>query len=361
MTMELHCPDRGFLGVRALTVLPSRPDSINLEDVPLPPISDGEVLVRAHSLGICCTDREIIAGDYGWAPPHETRLTLGHEFLGTVETAPQGSNFARGDLVVGIVRRPDPLPCPACAAGDWDMCLNGGYTERGIKQRHGYGAEWFRIEPDFAVKVDPALGDLGVLLEPASVLAKAWDQVERIGRRATFWRPRTVLVTGAGPIGLLAALMGAQRGLDVHVLHRARNGLKPVLVRELGATYHTGDLGSLKTDVVIECTGAVPVIADVLSRVAPTGILCVAGVTAAGKKIDFDLGSFSRTAVLDNEVVFGSVNANRRHYESAAQALAKADRGWLERLITRRLPLQRWREAFQFRSDDIKVVIDFSA
>ena len=82
------------------------------------------------------------------------------------------------------MRRPDPVPCPACAAGEWDMCRNGQYTERGIKQRNGYGSEQFRVEPDFIIPIDPALGHLGVLLEPTSVVAKAWEQVERIGARA---------------------------------------------------------------------------------------------------------------------------------------------------------------------------------
>src|SRR6202043_1086195 len=122
----------------------------------------------------------------------EPRLVLGHESLGEVEAAPRGCGVAPGDLVVGIVRRPDPEPCPACAGGEGDMCRNGRYPERGIKERHGYGAERFRIEPEFAVKVDPSLGILGVLLEPASILAKAWDHIERIGRRAQVWTPKTL-------------------------------------------------------------------------------------------------------------------------------------------------------------------------
>ncbi|MBV9556154.1 MAG: glucose 1-dehydrogenase [Pseudolabrys sp.] len=340
-------------------MLPGRPNSIDLTEMPPPDKADGVILVRALALGICGTDREIIAGDYGAAPPGAKRLVLGHESLGEVKEAPGGAGVSAGDLVVGIVRHPDPLPCPACATGQWDMCLNGGYTERGIKERNGFGSEWFRVEPEFAVKIDPALGPLGVLLEPASVLAKAWDQIERIGKRASFWRPRSVLVTGAGPIGLLAALMGKQRGLDVHVFDRAEHGAKPSLVRDLGAAYYS-DLSGLKADLVIECTGAVPVIARALSCVAPCGILCLAGVSPAGHKIEFDLGSFNRSAVLDNEVVFGSVNANRSHYEAAAQSLAKADRHWLSRLISRRVPLSRWREAFERHDDDIKVVIDFT-
>ena len=225
--------------MRAITVLPGIANSARLDEVPEPPLSDGAVLVRTRALGVCATDREILSGAYGTAPPGQGRLVLGHESLGTVETAPADSEVAPGDLVVGIVRRPDPQPCSACAVGEWDMCRNGGYTERGIKERHGYGAERFRIEPEFVVKVDPALDILGVLLEPASVLAKAWDHSERIGQRARGWQPRSLLVTGAGPIGLLAALMGKQRGLDVHVLDHNKGGPKEAIVHDLGAVYHT--------------------------------------------------------------------------------------------------------------------------
>ena len=210
--------------MRALTVEPGVANSIELADVSPPPAGAGDGLVRALALGICGTDREIIAGEYGAPPPGARDLILGHESLGRVEEAPQGSGFARGDLVVGIVRRPDPVPCAACAIGEWDMCRNGLYTERGIKERNGYGAEQFRIERDFAVKLDPALGLLGVLLEPASVVAKAWEHVERIGRRSRSWQPRVALITGAGPVGLLAALLGAQRGLELHILDRNTRG-----------------------------------------------------------------------------------------------------------------------------------------
>src|SRR5579872_2029330 len=193
--------------MRALTVAPGRKGSIQLEDRPDLEPPPGCALVEAVALGLCGTDRDIVAGDYGWAPAGEERLILGHESLGRVVEAPPGSDLRPGDLVVGIVRRPDPVPCPACAVGEWDMCRNGRYTERGIKERHGYGAERWAIEPDFAVKVDPRLGLLGVLLEPTSVVAKAWDHILRIGRRTRAWTPGRVLVTGAGPVGLLAAML----------------------------------------------------------------------------------------------------------------------------------------------------------
>ena len=131
------------------------------------------------------------------------------------------------------------------------------------------------------MKVDAALGLFGVLLEPASVVAKAWDHAERIGGRSSAWQPRTALITGAGPIGLLAALMAVQRGLGVHVFDRVATGPKPQLVGDLGATYHAGDLSvvaDLSPDVIIECTGATQVIADAITRSAPSGIVCLAGV-----------------------------------------------------------------------------------
>jgi glucose 1-dehydrogenase len=349
------------LSVRAITLLPGVPNSARLEDIAEPPESQGSVLVRMLALGVCGTDREIIAGSYGEAPPGSERLVLGHESYGEVIAAPPGGRFAAGDRIVGIVRRPDPVPCPACAAGEWDMCRNGQYTERGIKGIHGFGSERFRIEPSYAIKVDSALGELGVLLEPSSIVAKAWDHIERIGRRFHSWEPRRLLVTGAGPVGLLAALMGKQRGYRVDVLDRARDGPKPGLVLDLGASYHVApddDISSLEPDVVIECTGAPSVIANVLGNTAPSGVVCLVGLSGSHETI-FDLGAFNKTMVLNNDVVFGSVNANRRHYEMAAKSLADADQEWLGRLISRRVPLSNWQEALENRPDDIKVVIDF--
>jgi glucose 1-dehydrogenase len=348
--------------MRAITVLPGAANSARLDEVPEPPALPGTLLVRALALGVCGTDREIVSGAYGAAPPGHERLILGHESLGVVEEAPDGSGFAAGDHVVGIVRRPDPVPCPACAGGEWDMCRNGRYTEHGIKELNGFGAERYRLKPEETVKVDKALGPQAVLLEPTTVVAKAWDHIERIGRRSSTWTAGKLLVTGAGPVGLLAALLGRQRGLDVHIFDRSSEGPKPKLTKGLGATYHVGDIADVvehvQPDVVVECTGAAPVIAAVLGHTAASGIVCLAGVSQ-DKAVEFDIGRFNRNTVLGNKVAFGSVNANRKHYQAAAEALAKADYEWLAALISRRVPLARFAEALENRRDDIKVVIDF--
>jgi len=318
------------------------------------------VLVETLSVGVCGTDHEIVRGDYGEAPPGEGLLVLGHESLGRVAEAPDGCGLARDDLVVGIVRRPDPVPCPNCAVGEWDMCRNGRYTERGIKGRHGYASDRYRIHPEFAVRLAPELDRVGVLLEPATVVAKAWEHLERIGYRAA-WSPKRVLVTGAGPIGLLAALLGVQRGLDVGVLDRVTDGPKPQLVADLGARYHT-DVHEVDddADIVVECTGAARLVVDVMERNAHNAVVCLTGVSALGRSLSVDVGGLNRGIVLQNDVVFGSVNANRRHYQKAARALADADRSWLERLISRRVPIDDHEQALEHRDDDVKVVLELA-
>jgi threonine dehydrogenase-like Zn-dependent dehydrogenase len=346
--------------MRALTVEPGRSGAPQVTEVPAPHPSEGAVLVEGLALGVCGTDKEIVRGEYGWAPPGRERLVLGHESLGRVREAPDGSGFSPGDLVVGVVRRPDPVPCGACGHGEFDMCRNGRYTERGIKEIDGYGSELWRVEPDYAVVLDPALERVGMLMEPTTVVAKAWEQLERVGARGWF-EPRRVLVTGAGPIGLLAALLGVQRGLDVHVLDRVTEGPKPGLVTSLGATYHHDPVDEvaarLEPDVVIEATGAGQVVVDVMANTASYGIVCLTGVSSGGRKIRVDAGGINRELVLENDVVLGSVNANLRHYRQAADALAKADVGWLDRLISRRVPLARATEAFTATDEDVKVVI----
>lgn len=347
--------------MRAITVRPGVAGSAALTDVPEPPAADGTLLVRVLAIGVCGTDREIVGGGYGEAPAGEERLVIGHESLGEVVEAPAGSGFAPGDRVVGIVRRPDPVPCRSCAAGEWDMCLNGRFTERGIKGRHGYAAERVRLDPAFAVKLAPALGPRGVLLEPASIVAKAWDHVDRIGLR-TAWTPRRVLVTGAGPVGLLAALMGVQRGLDVHVLDRVEDGPKPAAVRALGATYHANDLAAAceGLDVAFECTGVGRLVLDVLRAAPPSAIVCLTGISSGHRRIEVDPGDLNDRLVLENNVVVGSVNANRRHFVAAHDALLRAEPGWLDRLLARRVPLDAWQTAFERRPGDVKTVIEMA-
>ena len=347
--------------MRAITVEPGKPHSARIEDIPEPDIREGSALVEAVAVGVCGTDAEIVEGKYGWAPPRESRLVLGHESLGRVIDPGTGGSLKKGDMVVGIVRRPDPVPCPNCAVGEWDMCRNGQYTERGIKEIHGFMSERWRIEPEYAIKVDASLGILGVLLEPTTIIVKALEQVGAIGRRS-FWEPRTALVTGAGPIGLLAALAAKSLGLDVHVLDRATSGLKPELVRDLGATYHSGSVKNIgmQPDAIIECTGVGQVIADSIQTIGSSGIVCLTGVGQGGASVSAACADIAAAVVLKNNVIFGSVNANKRHWYRAANLLAEADRSWLARLITRRESPDNFASALEKGRNDIKVVVQFA-
>ena len=285
----------------AITIEPGRASSARLDRVAPLERSEGSLVVAIDAIGTCGTDREILAGKYGAASPGHKRLTIGHESLGHVIEAPGDSGFAKGARVAGIVRRPDPVPCPHCAIGEWDLCSNGRYTERGIKQRDGYATEIVRLEPAFAVRVDAALGTAGVLTEPASVVAKAWAEIDCFASRSAADVKRSVLVTGAGPMGLLAALMGVQRQHDVTVYDHAESGPKPDPVRDLGAGYRSPSAHPLRD----------------------------------GDRFD---------VILD----------------AGVDALARADRAWLERLISRRVPLDDWPRAFERQPGDVKAVLDFA-
>ena len=347
--------------MKAITVEPKKPGTTRLEEVPEPDARDGSVLVEAIAVGVCGTDVEIAEGKYGWAPPGQTRIVLGHESLGRVLDPGPSSGLHKGDLVVGIVRRPDPVPCPNCAVGEWDMCRNGQYTERGIKQIDGFMSERWRIEPEYAIKVDPALGILGVLLEPTTVVTKAWEHVLAVGQRA-FWEPKTVLVTGAGPIGLLGAMVGKQLGLEVHVLARTKPGPSPNWCAPWArpTTPVTSPRWGLRRMSSWSARGSGRSSPSRSPSSGPSGVVCLTGVGHGGAVPKIATATVASAAVLKNNVVFGSVNANKRHWYKAGEALARADHAWLARLITRRERPEDFAKALERRSDDIKVVIQFA-
>jgi len=353
----------GSVPMKAMSVIPGRAGSELTADLPDPPHAEGSVLARGLLVGICATDREVLSG-HGRPPAGRGRQVIGHESLGRVLQAPPDAPVRPGDLVVGVVRRPDPVPCPACAAGQWDFCVNGQYGERGITGLDGYGATRWRVDPEFAIKVPGQLGDLGVLTEPGAIVAKAWEQIEAISARVPRApRPGQVaLVTGAGPIGMLAALLGVQRGYQVHVFDRVADGPKPGLVAALGATYHHGPLAGLelRPDVVIECTGAGDLVVGLAGRMAQAGVICLVGISSDQRRLPVSVDLIGASMVLRNSVIFGTVSAARRHYEQAVGALTAADPAWLGALISRRVPLSSWQHGFTPGPGDVKVTVDLT-
>lgn len=299
-----------------MSVIPGRPGSALIAELPDPSPGQGPVLVRGLLAGICGTDAEILRGG-GQPPDGEPRLVIGHESLGRVLEAPADAPVRPGDLVAGVVRRPDPVPCPACADGQWDFCANGRYTERGIKGLAGYGATLWRVSPRFAVRI------------------------------------------------MLAALFGRQRGYQVHVFDRVADGPKPALAAALGATYHHGPAGTVEAldlcpDVVLECTGAGELVVELAAKLAPAGVLCLIGVSSVQHRLAVDMNQVGRSMVLGNSVIFGTVSAARRHYEQAVEALARADPAWLGGLISRRVPLSSWPDGLAREPGDVKVVVDLT-
>lgn len=337
--------------MKAALIVPGKPELASVVSWPVPVPEPGELLVAGLLVGVCGTDVEIVRDGFGTTPPGRSDMVLFHESLGRVLVA--SGDFAVGDLVAGVVRRPDPVPCSACAASAWDFCRNGRYTERGIKELDGYGMRRWTVASRFAIKLDPTLGDLGVLTEPCSVVAKAWAQAELLCHRS-FVDPRSAVVTGAGPIGLLAALLGVQRGLAVHVVDRATSGPKPDLVRALGAEYYTSIEAVPAVDVAIECTGVPSLVSAVAQRAAVT---VLTGLSGSADPVP----AFFDALVMGNRAVVGSVNAGLADYQRAAAALSAADRSWLGGLITRRVPLERFVDAFEKSPDDVKVVVELGA
>jgi threonine dehydrogenase-like Zn-dependent dehydrogenase len=236
------------------------------------------------------------------------------------------------------------------------LCENGGFTERGIMGQDGFGSERFRLDPRDTVRLDPKLGVAGLLLEPTSIVSKAWERLDLLVRR----QPARALVLGAGPIGLLAALLGVKRGYEVHVMDQLDHGRKPDQVRTLGATYHTAPatLGG-GFDAVLECTGAL--VSEAVRQSAPGGTICLIGEGEDRSAPVLGLGELAGDLIIGNKTVVGTVSSNRRHFDAALQALRRADPRWLAGLLGPCVALEDWRSAFAESADQIKAVINFSA
>lgn len=358
--------------MRAVVVTPKKPGSGRLAEVPDPQLREGEVLVRVQQVGLDGTDAEILEGQYGEAPPGDDYLIIGHESLGRVEKVMgSATGLSAGDRVVATVRRPDPVPCRNCAAGEWDMCLNGQYTERGIKARHGFLAEFYTESPEFLIAVPAEIAPVAILLEPLSIVEKAIEQIKRIQSRLV-WRAERAVVLGAGPIGLLAGMLLSLEGIEVHFYDATERGIKSDLAEASGANYiwagerklsHelVAEIGAV--DIVVEATGYSPLAFDAMDMVAPNGVVCLTGVSGGSRKLEVSADHLNLEMVLSNKVVFGTVNANRRHFDSGVRHLLEIEARWpglLSRMITRRLPLTEFARAFERSPDHVKSIVEIS-
>jgi threonine dehydrogenase-like Zn-dependent dehydrogenase len=343
--------------MQALVTQPGHTDTTRIEDVPAVEAREGEVLVRTLEVGVCGTDREISEGLFGVAPDDDSLLVLGHEALAVVERA--GYGFTRGQLVTATVRR-SCGHCLACAEGSPDSCLTGDYRERGITRLHGYDRELVAEDPEQLVAIPKSLGRLGVLAEPTSICERALRHARAIGGRQP-WQLERALVIGAGAIGLLTTYL--LRLADVAVW-TASLELKNELVEQSGARYvstHAHELSELgKFDLVIEAAGNAPVMAQTLGLLRRNGVACLLGIDPRHQTVELDGRVLGVDTILENRVLFGSVNAHRQDWLAAVDDLDRARERWpeaLERFVTLRVPLDRFQEAFEHRGGKATLVL----
>jgi glucose 1-dehydrogenase len=351
--------------VRALTVVPGRAGSGAARDVPEPALSDGEVLIDVVRVGLCGTDADIERGEYGRAPEGADVLVLGHESVGRV--ARDAGSLKAGTPVVASVRRPDN--CPNCLRGEQDMCLWGGYRERGINGIHGFCAERFAERSEYLFVVPEAIADVAVLLEPLTVSEKGWRHLAAAQQRMTVWEPRTAIVTGAGPMGILAAVKLRLLGLDVTVVERQPKPQKQALLARIGAGYAATSVTPLATvagrskriDVVIDATGNSAVAFECMRLVGANGALLLTSVTGRKQALEVPTDDINQNLVLGNVLVLGIVNAKSDDFRSGIADLSEAERRWpgfLAALLTRRVPLADAARALRHDPSQIKTVVE---
>jgi threonine dehydrogenase-like Zn-dependent dehydrogenase len=354
--------------VRALTVVPGRAGSGAVRDVPEPPLAEGDVLVDVVRVGLCGTDAEIERGEYGRAPDGAGVLVLGHESFGRV--ARDAGALRAGTPVVASVRRPDA--CPNCRAGEQDMCLWGDFRERGIKSLHGFCAERFAERAEYLFVVPDAIVDVAVLLEPLTITEKGWRHLSVAQRRMTVWEPRTAIVAGGGPVGILAATKLRLLGLDVTVVERQHKPEKEALLERIGAGYAATSVTPLakiaerskRIDLVIEATGNSAVAFECLRLVGANGAVLLTSVTGAMRSLEVPADVINQSLVLNNVLVLGTVNAKADDFRQGITDLSDAERRWpgfLSALITRRVPLEDAARALPHDPSQIKTVVEVRA
>ncbi|MFI5461134.1 MAG: glucose 1-dehydrogenase [Isosphaerales bacterium] len=331
--------------MKAVAVLPGKPNSVHLRDIPVPKLTDQPhphvcrvaeeraVLVKVLQIGVDATDREINEALYGKAPPGGEHLVIGHESFGQViEVGDRVNEVRPGDFVSCTVRRPGKSLFDLI--GRNDITSEETYYERGINLCHGFLAEYFVDDAEYIVKVPRNLRHLGVLSEPASVCAKAIQQAFLAQQRLQVWHPRRAFVLGAGQIGLLATMMLKLRGIEVHTLAtKPRPHRKSAIVEAYGATYVSTDQTSIATlagqvgkpDLIFEATGNAEVSFRAMEVLAHNGALIWTSITGGNHDVTIDAARINLEWVLGNKLLVSSVNGNRRHFEQGIQALSHGE------------------------------------
>ncbi len=367
--------------MKAIAIVPGT-QQVNLVDRPEPKITmPDEIKLRVLRVGICGTDREEVAGGRADAPPGQKELVIGHEMFGQVVEVGGGVKSARrGDFGCFTVRR-GCGHCPFCLADRSDLCSSGDYTERGIRMRDGYETEFVVDQEKYFVKVPRELVAVGVLAEPTSVSEKALDEALQVqqarlginGSGDDWVKGKVALVAGLGPIGLLGAMALALRGAKVLGLDVVdKDTLRPKLLAQFGGTYVDGretQPSALQTnfgqiDMIFEATGVARVEFNLLSALGLNGVYVLTGIPGGDRPVQLDGAAVMRQLVLRNQVMIGSVNAARKHFETGIADLGLAQKKWgspVQQLITNVVPYANFAQVLeQHPENEIKAVIEWS-
>jgi glucose 1-dehydrogenase len=364
--------------MKAIAVYPGKPNSMHLEEVPEPKISDipdgRGVLVKVLRVGVDGTDKEINAAEYGAAPEGDDFLITGHENFGqVVEVGPNvADGLSPGAYVVSTVRRPGSSPYDRI--GLQDMTTDDVYYERGINLLHGYLTEYYVEDASYVVRLPESLREVGVLLEPLTVGEKGINQTYEIQRRLKIWEPKRAAVTGAGTISLLAALALRLRGLEVTCFSRRRAPYQNSdLIEELGGIYISSEEATLAEasehhgpfDIMFESTGFSPLVFEAAEVLGKNGVLVLASITGGDRQAEVPSDRINQGFVLGNKVMVGTVNASRADFESGVTDLIKAEAiypGWLGKLLTTPVKgLEHFDEMLRHLTEDkdaIKVYVE---
>jgi threonine dehydrogenase-like Zn-dependent dehydrogenase len=370
--------------MKAVAVDPSARQVKLVREEPPPDVRPDELLLRVLDVGICGTDREICSFEYGTPPHGENHLVIGHEALGqVVEVGSAVEGFLPGDLAVPTVRRPCPHPeCRACRSGHQDFCYTGDFTERGIKEAHGFLTEYVVDNAQNLVSVPADLHDLGVLTEPLTIAEKAMAQVFWLMQRRPPWlAPDTArnewgvglsaVVLGAGPVGVLGAMATASAGFRTYVYSRELPpSPRTELIGALGVTYVSSQattppelaasIGNI--DLIYEAVGHSHFALEVLRVLGQNGVYILTGVPGLQALIEADPASLMRQMVLRNQVLLGTVNAGPEAFTTSVHDLQEFKRRWPEpsrSLIGGRYPIEQATELIFERPVGIKTVISF--
>jgi threonine dehydrogenase-like Zn-dependent dehydrogenase len=359
--------------MKAIVVKPKIADSIHMRDMPDPNMGADQVAVKMIRVGLCGTDAEIEHGLYGDAPDGDEFLILGHENFGVVEeVGKEVKGWKAGDLVVATVRRPCGV-CPYCQAGEFDMCTSGQYTERGIMRRHGYMAQYYVESPQYLHRIPKSIRDVAVLLEPMSVVEKGIDHAFLLQRRMKKWMPRLGVVIGPGPVGLLGAAVLATRGLRSVIIGRSdASEPKAQIAKAFGVEYVSSANRTLQDvikeigepDIILEATGSAQVVFDAMQAIGPSGVLCLLSVTGGDTMKPEPIDLINQQLVLGNRVVFGSVNANARHFDTGVKDMVKIEKqypGVLKRMLNQPIAWENHAEWFKGRGSSIKATLEISS